>query len=543
MLNNAPLLSRNSAPNQTLFSLLERCKSMLELKKIHALVITSGVSQDEPVVSSILTFSAISDSGNIDYGYRVLLHISNPSIFSWNTLIRGYSNSKNPNRSLSVFVKMLRLGFSPDHLTYPFLAKASARLLRRELGVSIHGHIVRTGFDCDRFIQNSLIHMYASCRDILYARNVFDEITTKNSVSWNSMLDAYAKCCNVSMARELFELMPERDVVSWSSLIDGYVKSGEYGEALAIFDAMCSTGPKANEVTMVSVLCACAHLGALDKGKMMHLYMIDYGLPLTLVLRTSLVDMHAKCGAIEEAMAVFRGIPVHSTDVLIWNSMIGGFAMHGFVLESLGLYTEMQIAGIRPDEITYLCLLSACAHGGLVREAWHFFECIEKQGMAAKSEHYACMVDVLARAGQVAEAYKFLCQMPVEPTASTLGALLNGCMNHGKFDLAEIIGRKLIELEPNHDGRYVGLSNVYAVLRRWDEARTMREAMERRGVKKTPGFSFLEMSGALHPFIAHDRLHPYSEQIYRMLKFLVGQMELDADTENQEHLLYDIEVV
>ncbi|XP_038691334.1 pentatricopeptide repeat-containing protein At5g08305-like [Tripterygium wilfordii] len=540
MLKNAPLLSRNSVLNQTLFSLLERCKTMSELKQIHALAITSCVSQDDPVVSSILTFSALSDSGNADYAYRVLLYLSNPSIFSWNTVIRGYSNSKNPNRSISVFVEMLRFGLSPDYLTYPFLAKASARLLRRELGVSVHGHIVRTGFECDRFIQNSLIHMYASCRDILYARKVFDGITNKNSVSWNSMLDGYAKCCNVSMARKLFEVMPERDVVSWSSLIDGYVKSGEHREALAIFERMCTSGPRANEVTMVSVMCACAHLGALDKGKMMHGYMIDCGLPLNLVLRTSLIDMYAKCGAIEEAMAVFRGIPVRSTDVLLWNSMIGGFAMHGFVRESLGLFTEMQISGIRPDEITYLCLLSACAHGGLVKEAWNVFECIEKQGMTAQSEHYACMVDVLARAGQVAEAYQFLCQKPLEPTASMLGALLNGCMNHGKLDLAEIIGRKLIELEPNHDGRYVGLANAYAVVRRWDEARTMREAMERRGVKKTPGFSFLEMSGAVHRFIAHDKLHPYSEKIYIMLNFLVGQMKLDADSENQEYFLYEI---
>jgi len=166
--------------------------------------------------------------------------------------------------------------------------------------------------------------------------------------------------------------------------------------------------------------------------------------------------MYAKCGAIEEALIVFRGVPMRRTDVLIWNALIGGLATHGLIMESLELFTEMQGVGIAPDEITYLCLLTACAHGGLVKEAWHFFECLCEYGMTPKSEHYACMVDVLARAGQLTEAYQFMSQMPMEPTASMLGALLSGCMNHGKLDLAEIVGRKLIELEPDHDGRGEG---------------------------------------------------------------------------------------
>ncbi|XVF01764.1 hypothetical protein REPUB_Repub04eG0117200 [Reevesia pubescens] len=415
---------------------------------------------------------------------------------------------------------MLRAGVFPDYLTYPFLAKASSRLLKPELGGAIHGHALKKGFELDKFINNSLIHMYASWNDIVYARRVFDEMPVKNIVSWNAMLDGYAKCRDTALARQVFDLMPQRDVVSWSCLIDGYVKSGNYKEALAVFEEMRVLGPKANEVTMVSVLCACAHLGALDQGRIMHCYVMDNGLPMTLVLRTSLVDMYAKCGAIEEALDVFRGVSNGKSDVLLWNAMIGGFATHGLVTESFELFTEMQIVGIVPDEITYLCLLSACAHGGLVKEAWYFFDSLGKHGMTPKSEHYACMVDVLARAGKVAEAYQFLCEMPMEPTASLLGALLNGCLIYGKSDLAEIVGRKLIELDPNHDGRYIGLSNVYATVRRWNEATRMREAMERRGMKKSAGFSCVEIFGALHNFIAHDQTHPNSEKIYKMLKFV-----------------------
>lgn len=541
MLGLSSVSCKNANLNQTvLFSLLTKCKSMLELKQLHAVLICFGLSQDDPFISKVLSFSALSNSGDINYSYRVFSHLLNPTIFSWNTIIRGYSISKNPNRSFSVFLKMLRFGVSPDYLTYPFLVKASSRLLNQEAGEFVHALIVKTGHVSDRFIQNSLIHMYASCGNIVCAHKVFDGMQEKNSVSWNSMLDGYAKCGEMDLAHRVFDSMPERDVVSWSSLIDGYVKAGEYREAMAVFERMQSFGPKANEVTMVSVLCACAHLGALEKGIMTHKYILNNKLPLTLVLQTSVVDMYAKCGAIEEALSVFHGVSKRQTDVLIWNAMIGGLATHGIVEESLKLFNEMQIVGIRPDEITYLCLLTACAHGGLVKEAWCFFESISKLGLTPKSEHYACMVDVLARAGHLSTAYQFICEMPMEPTASMLGALFHGCINHRKLDLAEIVGKKLIELEPNHDGRYVGLSNVYAVVKRWDEARSLREAMERRGVKKSPGFSFVELFGVLHRFIAHDKSHPSSEETYSMLNLLVYQMKLGLHQESQEISKFDI---
>lgn len=538
-MSNASL--RTKAPiliNQACFlALLERCKSMPELKQIHALLITFGLSDHHPFASKVLSFSAVSSSGDVDYANQFFLRLSDPTIFNYNTMIRAYSNSKNPNKSVSLFVDMLRVGVLPDYLTYPFLAKASARLSELRLGGCIHGVILRNGFVSDRFVSNSLIHMYGSCGDAMSARKLFDEIPTRNLVSWNTMLDGYAKCGKLDLMKEVFGLMPERDVVSWSSFVDGYVKGGEYMEALAVFDGMKAEGQKANEVTLVSVLCACAHLGALEQGRLMHRYIVENRLPSTLVLTTSIVDMYAKCGAIDEALVVFHGFPKRKTDVLIWNAIIGGLATHGFVQESLEMYVEMQSLGVRPDEITYLCLLSACVHGGLVKKAWYFFDSLSKNGMTAKAEHYACMIDVLARAGLLLEAYKLVSQMPIEPTASMLGALLNGCIHHGDLNLAEVAGKKLIELEPDHDGRYVGLSNVYAIGRRWAEARTMREVMETRGVKKFPGFSFVEIGGTLHRFIAHEKMHPKCEHIYMILDAIIAQMRPDTDTETQELFL------
>ncbi|GMN52540.1 hypothetical protein TIFTF001_021682 [Ficus carica] len=464
---------------------------MSELKQIHALLFTFGLHKQNSFASKILSVSALSDPGNVDYSFRVLSQLSAPTTFHWNTVIRAYSKSRNPNLSISVFVRISRDGFKPDQFTYLFLTKASASLRKRKLGETVHALVTKHGYESDVFIQTALIHMYTSCGDIHYARKVFDHMPHRNLVSWTAMLDGYAKCRDVKSAREVFERMPERDVVSWSSLIDGYVKFGDYREALALFERMRVVGIKANEVTMVSVLCACAHLGALEQGRLMHNYIVDNRLDLTLELRTSLVDMYAKCGVIVEALGVFRGGSMQNTDVLVWNTMIGGLATHGLVEESLDLFKEMQMIGISPDEITYLCLLSACSHGGLVKEAWYFFECLNKHGMTPKSEHYACMVDVLARAGQVEEAFQFICEMPIKPTAETLGALLSGCINHGKLNLAEIVGKKLIEIEPDHDGRYVSLSNAYASFQRWDDARSTRQTMDKIGVEKSSGLSFV----------------------------------------------------
>ncbi|GMH12494.1 hypothetical protein Nepgr_014335 [Nepenthes gracilis] len=525
----ATLIFKNANSSQNVITLLEQCKSVSQLKQIHAFLIASGLFQHEPFPSKLLLISANFSSSHADYSYRIFCQISYPTIFSWNTITRACANSKNPNRSISIFVKMLNIGVPPDHLTYPFVVKASARLSSIQHGMEVHDHIIKTGYESDRFILNSLIHMYASCGIISCARKVFDEMLDKNLVSWNSMLDGYAKCGDLNAARELFESMPERDVVSWSSLIDGYVKGGKHEQALEIFERMQAVGPKANDVTMVSILCACAHLGVLEQGRSMHQYMIENGLPLNLILLTSLVDMYAKCGAIEEAMLVFRGAPKNRSDVLFWNTIIGALATHGCVQESLDLFAEMQMVGVASDEITYLCVLSACAHGGLVKEAWHFFESLKQP----KSEHYACMVNVLARAGQLTEAYEFLNEMPQQPTASMLGALLSGCMNHKRLDIAERVGKKLIELEPHHDGRYVGLSNIYAADKRWDDAKTMREAMEIVGVKKSPGCSSVEISGVLHRFVAHDKTHSMSSEIYRTANLILKQIKRDADYDDQ----------
>jgi pentatricopeptide repeat protein len=311
-------------------------------------------------------------------------------------------------------------------------------------------------------------------------------------------------------------------------MIDGCVKCGEHREALALFEMMETSGHgvRANDVTMVSVLGACAHLGDLGRGRRMHRHLQEHGFPLNLWLATSLVDMYAKCGAISEALEVFRAVPVASTDVLIWNAVIGGLAVHGMGMETVEIFREMQHSGVLPDEITYLGLLSACVHGGLVDEAWRFFRSLEAQGLRLHVEHYACLVNVLGRAGRLEEAYGVVKSMPMEPSVSVLGALLNACHLHGWVELGEVVGRQLVHLQPDHDGRYIGLANIYAVSRRWQEAKKARKVMEERGVRKIPGFSEIDVGGRLCRFTAHDKTHYRSTEIYALLNFIAAEMKM-----------------
>lgn len=327
-------------------------------------------------------------------------------------------------------------------------------------------------------------------------------------------------------------------------MIDGCVKCGEHREALALFEMMETAaesghGVRANDVTMVSVLGACAHLGDLGRGRQMHRHLQERRFPLNLRLATSLVDMYAKCGAIGEALEVFRAVPVASTDVLIWNAVIGGLAVHGMGIESVEIFREMQGSGVMPDEITYLGLLSACVHGGLVDEAWTFFRSLEAQGLRPHVEHYACLVDVLGRAGRLEEAYDVVKGMPMEPSVSVLGALFNACHLHGWVDLGEVVGKQLVQLQPDHDGRYIGLSNIYAVARRWQEAKKARKVMEERGVKKIPGFSEIDVSGRLCRFIAHDKTHSGSTEIYALLNLLAVEMKMKDDVAVLEYFCTD----
>lgn len=399
-------------------------------------------------------------------------------------------------------------------MTYPFVIKACNLSSMTWLGTFVHAHVVKSGFECDSYILSSLIHLYANgkdlaaakqlfdvcsdsdavswnamidgyaklgemgharvlfdrmvCRDVISwntmingyaiigsiddAKRLFDEMPDKNLVSWNSMLAGFVKCGNVDDAFGLFCEMPCRDVVSWNSMLACYSQHGKPNEALQLFEQMRATGVKPTEATVVSLLSACAHLGNLDKGLNLHAYINDNRIEVNAIVATALVDMYAKCGNISLATQVFNAM--ESKDVLAWNTILAGLAMHGHVNKAQQLFKEMREAGVEPNDITFVAMLSAFSHAGMVDEGRKLLDCMSSRyGIEPKVEHYGCVIDLLSRAGFLEEAVELIGTMPMEPNPGALGALLGGCRIHGNLELGEMVGEHLINLQPCHSGR------------------------------------------------------------------------------------------
>lgn len=386
--------------------------------------------------------------------------------------------------------------------------------------------------------------MYSSCRNLMLARQVFDEIAQPDLPAWNSMVNANVKVGLIDVARKVFDEMPERNVISWSCMINGYVRCGEYKEALVLFREMQMVevnGVRPNEFTMSIVLSACGRLGALEHGKWIHAYIGKCGMEVGVVLGTSLIEMYAKCGSIERAKWVFDNMGPHK-DVMAWSAMISGLAMHGHAEECLELFTKMANYGLRPNAVTFLGVLCACVHGGLVSEGKEYFRRMgEEFGITPLIQHYGCMVDLFGRAGLIEEARDLVKSMPMEPDVPVWGALLSSSRMHGDIETCEIALRKLIELDPTNSGAHVLLSNVYAKMRRWADVRHVRDLMEARGIKKAPGCSLVEVGGVLHEFLVGDDSHPETQEIHKMLDEIMKRLKMEGYVGNTNEVLLDLD--
>lgn len=339
-------------------------------------------------------------------------------------------------------------------------------------------------------------------------------------------------------------------------MIAACVQNGRFREAFVLFGRMTrvmrSSGEKVvlDRFGAASMLSACTGLGALKQGRCIHRYMEEYGIEMDYKLVSTLIDMYCKCGCLETAFEVFNSSPPPK-DISLWNCMIGGLAMHGKGCAAIELFKEMERQMVAPDSITFVNLLNACSHSGLVEEGRHFFRYMtETHGIQPEMEHFGCMVDLLGRAGLLGEAREVVNEMTKAPNAGVLGALLGACNIHGNTTLGEQIGKRVIELEPLNSGRYVLLSNIYAKAGRWKDFADVRKLMNDRGVKKVRGVSAIELDGVVHEFIAGGRAHPQSEEIYTKVDEIRerircsgntpdidGAAAADADKDKREGLL------
>lgn len=354
------------------------------------------------------------------------------------------------------------------------------------------------------------------------------------------MISGLSKLGSVDEARELFDRMPERNSVSWNAMIAGYVQCGRFKNAFELFSRMRTEGIELNKFVAASMLAACSGMGALEQGEWIHGHIERMGIELDPKLGTTIIDMYCKCGCLDKAFKVFRGLSCRGLSS--WNCMIGGLAMHGLGKEAVKLFDEMMKEEVIPDDITLLNVLSACAHAGLISEGRHYFYYMVREfRIEPKMEHFGCMVDMLGRAGLLDEAKQVIQEMPMDADAGVLGALLGACKIHGNVDLGEQIGRRVIELDPLNSGRYVLLANLFASAGRWDDAAEVRRLMNDRGVNKEPGCSMIEMGGVVSEFIAGGKSHPQAREIYVMVDEMLERIKAEGYAPDTSGVLHDID--
>lgn len=530
--------------------------------------------------------------------------------------MKSYSHGREPKQALAMFCLMLENGVYVDKFTFSLVLKACSRVGLVKEGMQIHGLLKKMEFGLDVFLQNCVIRWYLRCGFVEIARQVFDRMPKRDSVSYNSMIDGYVKCGMIISARELFDCMPveeknliswnsmisgyaqskdglnvawelfekmpardlvswntmidgcvkhgkmenahhlfnqmpKRDVVSWANMIDGYAKLSSIDVARSLFDGMperdvvacnammagyvqngyCMEAVKIfhdmliksemipDATTLLIVLSAIAQLGHIEKGIALHHYLEENGFSLNGKLGVALIDMYSKCGSIGNAKSVFEIIEEKSIDH--WNAMIGGLAIHGLGKLAFDLFMEMGKLCVKPDDITFIGVLNACGHAGLVKEGLVCFDLMRRvHKVEPKLQHYGCMVDIFCRSGHIEEARALIEEMPIKPNDVIWRTLLGACKNQENFNIGEPIANYLIGLDYNNPSSYVLLSNIYAGQGMWNDVSRVRMMMKERNLKKTPGCSWIELEGTVHEFFVHDKSHPQVTEIYSMLNNL-----------------------
>ncbi|KAL0460976.1 UNVERIFIED_CONTAM: Pentatricopeptide repeat-containing protein, mitochondrial [Sesamum latifolium] len=513
--------------NYTFPLLFKTCAKLLLFRMGHEIVghvLKMNYDGDIFVHNALIHF--LVSFGELEAANKVFEESCVRDLVSWNSLINGYTRSGRGKEALRIYREMEMEGdVDPDEVTMIGVVTACTQLEDLKHGREFHWYIRDRGLNMTVPLANALLDMFVKCGDLEEAKELFERMEEKTMVSWTTMVMGYAKFGYLDAARRLFNAMPEKDVVPWNAMISAYVQAGRGKEALSLFHEMQAMKVEPDEVTMVSCLSACAQLGALDVGIWIHHYIEKHNLLLNVVLATALVDMYAKCGKIMKALQVFHEIP--GRNALTYTAIIGGLALHGDAQDALSYFLEMIDAGLTPDEVTFLGVLSACCHGGLVEEGRKIFsQMSSKFNIPPQIKHYSCMVDLLGRAGLLKEAVELLESMPMEADAVVWGAMFFACRIHKNIELGERAAMKLLELDPDDSGIYVLLANMYVEANMWDKAGEVRKMMRERGVDKTPGCSSIEVNGNLYEFIVRDKSHSQSNQIYECLIKLSKQMEL-----------------
>ncbi|KAK9077736.1 hypothetical protein SSX86_006073 [Deinandra increscens subsp. villosa] len=490
-------------------------------KKVHGFVVKSGDAFDCYVCNSMMDMYG--ELGRNEDAQKVFDEMPERDIVSWNVLISGYVRCKKFEDAVGVYLQMRDdERVRPDEATVVSTLSACIALKNLELGKEIH-HYITHEFGFTTIIGNALLDMYCKCGCLDVAREIFDQLPTKNVKFWTTMVSGYVNCGQLEDARQLFDKSPVKDIVLWTAMINGYVQFNQVEEAMDLFQQMQIYKIKPDKFTVVALLTGCAQVGALEQGKWIHEYMNEHKITIDAVCGTALIDMYAKCGCIEKSLDVFYGL--NEKDTALWTSIICALSLNGKPGKALELFYQMKESGFKPDDITFIGVLNACSHGGLVEEGWMHFESMKSlYQIEPKIEHYGCLIDLLGRAGLLKEAEKVINKIPKEKDdilVPVYGALLSACRLYGDVDMGENLADRLIDIEKGDSSIHTLLANIYASVGRWEDVKKVRGRMRTTGIKKEPGCSSIEVNGNIHEFLVGDASHPAMKDVYFSLNTLV----------------------
>lgn len=486
---------KDCIPQAHPLSLLPKCDSLKELKQIQALCIKTHLQNDIFFIKKLISFCTSSPSlASMHHAHLLFDRIPQPNIVLFNLMARGYARSEIPLQSLVLFIEILCLGLVPDNYSFPSLLKACAKVNALQEGKQLHCLAIKYGLNTDMFVCPALINMYIESIEINSARCVF-----------NSLL--------------------EPCVITYNALIMGYVRSSEPNEALSLFRELQAKNLEPTDVTILGVISSCALLGALELGKWLHEYVKRNGFDQYVKVNTTLIDMYAKCGSLEDAVSVFRGMSFKDTQA--WSTMIMAYAIHGCGNDAISLFEEMRRSQIQPDGITFLGVLYACNHAGLVDDCFRYFcRMRDEYKIVPGIKHYGCVLDVLGRAGRLDDAYKFIKDLPIEPTPLLWRTLLAACSIYGNIELGKQVMERILALDQSHSGDYVMFSNMCARAGRWEDAKAFRGMMKDRALIKVPGCSSIEVHNAVHEFFSGDGTKVEYKELHRAVDELVEKLKL-----------------
>nr|KYP74004.1 Pentatricopeptide repeat-containing protein At1g31430 family [Cajanus cajan] len=476
---------------------------MSQLKQIQAHVFCIGLQQDRDTLNKLMAFSMDSSLGDFNYANRIFNHIHDPSLFIYNLMIKAFVKRGSFCSAISLFHQLREHGVWPDNYTYPYVLKGIVCTREVRKGENIHAFVVKTGLEFDPYVCNSLMDMYAKLGLVEEFCQVFEEIPERDSVSWNIMISGYVKCrrfqeaidvhrrmrmeSNKKPNLEIFDAMTMKNVNCWTNMVTGSVIC----EAIALFGEMQIRGVKLDKFIVVTLLTSCAQSGAPEQGKWIHNYIDENRITVDVVVGTALIEMYAKCGCIEISLEIFHGLK--EKDTASWTSIICGLAMNGRTSEALELFEAMQTCGLKPDDVTFIAVLSACSHAGLVEEGRKLFHSMSSiYHIEPNLEHYGCFIDLLNQAGLLQEAkelVKKLLDQKDEVIVPLNGALLSACRIYGNIDMGERLATMLAKVKSSDSSLHSLLASIYASADRWKDVRKVRSNMKNLGIKKVPGYS------------------------------------------------------